>query len=227
MPFDKDLFLKEVSRKSIHASGFFIPLLYYFFIPRDIMIIFLGIAVAVAFVLEAIRLSGISIFPGILLRGHEEKGTVAAYFYALLSTFIAVLVFEKNIAVAALLFLDIGDALTGLAGAVLSMYRGNRKAAVRTYDTKPGKNIFKTAIDDITYSLKNFKSPILMAVMFTICFSIAILFYPAITVLAAAAGAIGAVIADAFPWRILGFTIDDNLAIPLLSGAFMTLVMMI
>jgi len=38
-----------------------------------------------------------------------------------------------------------------------------------------------------------------------------------------AAGAIGSVIADAFPWRVYGVAIDDNLLIPLLSGVLMTL----
>jgi len=38
-----------------------------------------------------------------------------------------------------------------------------------------------------------------------------------------AAGALGATAADAFPWRISGRTVDDNLSIPLVSGALMWL----
>jgi hypothetical protein len=37
------------------------------------------------------------------------------------------------------------------------------------------------------------------------------------------AGAIGAVIADAFAWRVLGFTLDDDLTITLVAGGAMLL----
>jgi dolichol kinase len=62
-----------------------------------------------------------------------------------------------------------------------------------------------------------------MLLMFAICSVIGLGFRPELSYLAIAAGATGAVIADAFPWRIGSFTIDDNLSIPLLAGAFMTL----
>ena len=42
------------------------------------------------------------------------------------SMFLAVLLFNKTIAIAAILFLVIGDAITGLAGAVLFMYTGKK-----------------------------------------------------------------------------------------------------
>jgi dolichol kinase len=223
MPFDTGLLIKELSRKSIHISGFLIPLFYYFFLSRDAVILLLGVMVAAAGILEAIRLSGNPIFPGFLLRGHEEKGVPGAYFFALLSSLIAVMIFDKTIAIAAMLFLDIGDAASGLAGVIWSMYHGRKEAGVRSYDSTKEKNIFKMAIDDIKYALTNHKSPVLMAVMFCVCFFISILLYPGISMPMAVAGSVGAVIADAFPWRIFGFTIDDNLSIPLLSGILMAI----
>lgn len=223
MPFDRPLFLKELSRKSIHASGFFLPLLYYFFIPRDLMLIALGLGVVAAGILELVRLSGHNIFPGILLRTHEERGVPGGYFFAITSTFVAVLLFEKTIAVAAILFLDLGDALTGLAGVVLSMYRGRSTVDARTYCISTRKSLFRHILHDLNYALVNHKSPYLMAIMFMVCSAIGLVFYPGLALPVIIAGAIGAVLADAFPWCILGFTVDDNLSIPLVSGAMMTL----
>lgn len=226
MPFDRSLFVKEVARKSIHMGGFVIPLLYYFFFSRELMLLLLGLGVLAGGVLELIRLSGNPIFPSILLRKHEEKGVVGGYFYAILSSFLAVLLFDKTIAVASILFLDLGDAITGLAGAVISMYRGQRKAYTRTYAVGREESVVNALSNDIRYALGNHKSPFLMGVMFLVCALVGLLFYPSLSLAAIVAGALGSVIADAFPWRIFGLTVDDNLSIPMLSGFLMWLAAM-
>ncbi|AFC99837.1 Dolichol kinase [Methanocella conradii HZ254] len=216
MPPDWSILAKEASRKSIHLAGAVVPLAYYFFIPRELLLLILGVALAVAAALEYIRLSGNPIFPRILLRGHEEKGVIGGYFFALLSTFLAVLLFDKAIAVVAILFLDVGDAFTGLAGAVMSMLLGRSKADTRDYDAK-----VRPLFGELCYAASHPKSPALMAVMFMVCGLIGLAFYPSLSPLMIIIGALGAVIADAFPWRLFGFVIDDNLSIPLLSGALM------
>lgn len=226
MPFDKELFIREAVRKSIHMGGFILPLAYYFFLSRELMLLILGLSVLVAGALEMIRLSGNPIFPSILLRKHEKKGLVGGYFFALLSSFLAILLFDKTIAVVAILFLNFGDAITGLAGAVLSMYRGQRNAYTRTYANAREQNIFSVLLADLTYALQNHKSPFLMGVMLLVCGLIGLLFYPSLSLPAIAAGAAGAMLADAFPWRVHGIAVDDNLMIPLLSGALMTLASM-
>lgn len=223
MPFDRSLFVKEVARKSIHMGGFVIPLFYYFFFSRELMLLLLGLGVLAGGALELIRLSGNPVFPSILLRKHEEKGVVGGYFYAILASFLAVLLFDKTIAVAAILFLDLGDAITGLAGAVVSMYHGQRKAYTRTYAVGREESVVNALLNDLRYAIGNHKSPLLMGVMFSVCAVIGLLFYPSLSLLAIAAGALGSVVADAFPWRIYGVAIDDNLLIPLLSGALMML----
>jgi dolichol kinase len=220
MPLDRELLIKEVSRKSVHMAGFVIPLAYYFFFPRLWVLTILGVAVAIAAFMELIRTSGNPIFPKILLRGHEEKGVLGGYFFAVLSAFLAVLIFDKTIAVAAMLFLDFGDAITGLAGAIMTMH-GN-KADKRDYDHRPG-----TIWGELSYAVRHHKSAWLMAVMFIICGIIGLAFYPSLSPAAIIVGALGAVIADAFPWRFFGYIVDDNLSIPLLSGALMTLALLI
>ena len=225
MPFDRALFAKEVARKSIHMGGFIIPFFYYFFFSRNLMLLLLGLGVIAGAALEVIRLSGNPIFPGILLRKHEEKGVVGGYFYAILGAFLAVLLFDKTIAIAAILFLDFGDAITGLAGAVVAMYHGTQESRYAHICGRRAASPLRTLADDLAYALRNHKSPFIMGIMFLVCALAGLLLYPSLSLSMIAAGAIGSVIADAFPWRIYGIAIDDNVLIPLLSGILMTLAM--
>jgi len=218
MALDRGVLAKEVSRKAIHMAGVVIPLAYYFFFSRELILIIFGAGVLAAAVLEYIRLTGHPVFPRILLRGHEENGVVGGYFYALLSSFLAVLLFDKEIAIAAILFLDIGDGITGLAGAIMTMLSGPKEA-----DKRSGGPAGHSLFGELKYAVTHSKSPVLMAVMFIVCGALGLLLYPSLSLKMIAAGALGAVVADAFPWRLLGFTVDDNLSIPLLSGALMWL----
>ncbi len=218
MTLDWGILTREVSRKSVHAAGAVIPLAYYFFLSREQVLLILGFAVAGAAILEYIRLSGNPIYPRFLLRGHEAKGVAGGYFYALLSSFLVVLLFDKAVAVASMLFLDVGDAVTGLAGAVLTMLVGPKEADKRDYKTHR-----RSLPGELLYAAGHPKSPALMAVMLAVCGLIGLLLYPSLSPVAIAAGALGAMVADAFPWRFFGLTVDDNLSIPLLSGALMWL----
>lgn len=192
-------------------AGCVVPAAYYFFLSRDLMLILLGACVLGAGFLEYMRLTGRDLYPTSYMRP-AEKGRLAAYFYAALALFLAVLLFSKTIAIAAMLFLVFGDALTGMAGVILSMYSG--KKAV---DVRDGKG------SGLAYAIRRHKPLPLMALMFAICSVIGLAFRPELSFLAIASGAAGSVIADAFPWRFRGLVIDDNLSIPLLAGALMTL----
>ncbi len=218
MALDWGVLTREVSRKSVHLAGAVIPLAYYFFLSRELMLLLLGAGLLGAGVLEFIRLSGNPIYPGLLLRGHEKEGVPGGYFYALLSSFLAVLLFDKAVAVAAMLFLDVGDAATGLSGAIMTMLVGRKEADKRDYRMEK-----MPLREELLYSVSHPKSPALMAVMLAVCGLTGLLFYPSLPLAAIAAGAIGATVADAFPWRLFGFMVDDNLSIPLLSGVLMWL----
>ncbi|HUL61492.1 MAG TPA: dolichol kinase, partial [Methanocella sp.] len=104
----------------------------------------------------------------------------------------------------------------GLAGAVLFMYTGRKSVAAR--DGAQG---------GLAYAVTHPKPLPLMLLMFALCAGIGLLFRPGLPYAAAAAGALGAVIADAFPWRVGPYTIDDNLSIPLLAGALMSIVLLV
>lgn len=104
--------------------------------------------------------------------------------------------------------LALGDAASGLAGAMLSC--GNIRNNSAKYRVKPIQ---------------------IMAVMYLVCVLVGLVLLslplaPDMTSLSFgvyAAGAIGATLGDAVPIRIMGRHVDDNLMIPLLSGTFMTI----
>ena len=211
MPFDRGLFLKELGRKAFHIGGCIIPVAYYFFVPREIMVVALAACVLGAAFLEYMRLSGRDLYPTVFMRPSED-GRLGGYFYAASSMLLAVLLFSKAIAVAAILFLVLGDSITGLAGMVLYMYTGKQSIAVRD-----------GALAGLKHAVTHPKPLSLMLLMFVVCLAIGLLFRPELSYPAIAAGAVGAVIADAFPWRIGQYVIDDNLSIPLVAGALMAL----
>ena len=213
MPFDGRIFYRELGRKAFHMAGCVIPAAYYFFVSREIMAVVLAACVLGAGFLEYMRLAGRDLYPNTFMRPSED-GRLGGYFYAALAMFLAVLLFSKAIAAAAILFLTFGDAITGLAGALLFMYSDRKPVDVR--DGAQGS---------LAYAVTHPKPLLLVLLMFALCAAVGLAFYPALSYLAIAAGALGAVVADAFPWRIGNYTIDDNLSIPVLAGVLMTLAM--
>jgi dolichol kinase len=215
MPLDRPLFLKELGRKAFHFGGCVIPAAHYFFVSREIMLLVLAFCVLGAGFLEYMRLNGRDLYPTTFMRRSEER-RIGSYFFAALSMLLAVLLFSKKIAIAAILFLVIGDSVTGLAGILLPMY-----------GVKNPVDVGEGGGGNPTYAVRHHKPALLMLLMFVLCGAIGLAFRPELSCLAIAAGAAGAVIADAFPWRIGRYMLDDNLSIPLLAGALMTLAVLL
>lgn len=200
------LFFVELRRKAFHAAGSLFAVAYYF-IDKETAVSGLVILNTVLLIVEWLRLSGKLRLPETLLRPHENK-QVAAYIYFQIAVLISIFVFEKTIAIAAILMLALGDTASGLAGTL--MEGGNVRHSRQRFIIKP--------------------FPI-MAVMFAVCVLIGILLHylppaPDMNITSLwiyVAGALGATLGDAIPLRIQGRPIDDNLLIPLLSGVFMTI----
>ncbi len=112
------MLLYELRRKAIHITGSFIAIGYYF-ISRDVALVLLSFLNALFITIEYLRLKGIISLPENLLRSHEKK-QVAGYVYFMIGALLCILVFEKAIAIAALLMLAIGDAVSGITGAMIS-----------------------------------------------------------------------------------------------------------
>lgn len=110
----------EILRKGIHLSMLIIPV-GYCFLSKATMLIILGITVLVALCVEGVRFRWklfarcFNRFVGNLLRRSEQAGlTGATYLFA--GAFLTILMFDKVIALIALLFLIISDALAALIG---------------------------------------------------------------------------------------------------------------
>jgi len=214
----------EGERKLFHIAWAILPLLYYFGYPRIGMLILIFLELLIWTGLEVARKRGFSVISPSQMRAHEKSGMPMGTFFQIASLFLAVLLFEKDIAIMAMLFNCVGDAITSYAGALLYFYIDKDKATIRDYDYKASAISLASLRDDLLYALRHRKSFVLMAIMFVACAAIGFIVYPRASLILISAGALGAVVADAFAWRLLGFTLDDDLTITLASGGAMALV---
>lgn len=112
--------LSELKRKSIHLSMIIIPLWVYF-IPPHISNIGLIIATLLTIGLDVLRLSDHRLrrffyrFFRSLIRRHEEEHLLGST-YLMVAALISVLLFEKQIAIASLSFLVLGDTAAAVIG---------------------------------------------------------------------------------------------------------------
>lgn len=211
---------KETIRKLFHMAWAIIPVLYYFILTREQSLYLLSALLMIWISIEVLRKFNVHIVPVKYLRDHEKKGMPIGTMYQLSSSFLVILLFSKDIAILAMLFNAIGDSVTAMAGALLYSYLGKEKVDIRDYGYKKS-GPYVPIKDDLAFAISNFKSPVLMGIMAISCFLIGALVYPEISYILLIAGSIGAVIADCFPWKLLGTLIDDDLLISLMSGVLM------
>ena len=113
---------EEIKRKIIHLSNSVIPLSYYFFV-EDRMMIWILFSITILFVTVdyfRFRIGWIQKWFGIffssMLRKHELEGKLTGATWAFIGATISVFLFEKDIAVLALLFMSVGDTVAALIG---------------------------------------------------------------------------------------------------------------
>ena len=107
--------VKEVRRKAIHLTGLSVPL-GIILLGRTVTAGAIALALAASLLLEAARLKGMIRLPEV--RDHEET-KVASYIYYMTGSLFCVLLFSPMVAVTAMLFLTLGDTVSGLAGSIL------------------------------------------------------------------------------------------------------------
>ena len=114
---------EEIKRKIIHLSNSVIPLSYYFFVEDQMMMIWILLSITIFFVIVdyfRFRIGWIQkwfrIFFSSMLRKHELEGKLTGATWALIGATISVFLFEKDIAVLALLFMSVGDTVAALIG---------------------------------------------------------------------------------------------------------------
>lgn len=186
---------EEIIRKFIHISSGIVISVLYAISQKDLLIIILPFLILIILCLEALRFKGMVSVP--FLRDREEK-KIGGYAFFILGAFISILVFPKQIAIASILMLAIGDAASGI---VLTVKK-------EPLESREGYK-------------KRIKPPEVILIMFIVSFLVGYLIVNSLPV--AISGAIGATIADGIYLKIYGVTIDDNLTIPLYSGFLMSL----
>lgn len=196
---------REMHRKGLHLSGLIIPLLYYVglktplpggrgpFLTRSSAVFLLGMVTLFHLTLEGIRLRVPSVNRFVLRRfgwlmRRSERRSVSGAGYYLLGSFLAAALFSPTIAIAAMLFLTLGDFTAALVGM--------RMGRIRLFAQK---------------SLEG------SVACFVICFAIGLVFFwrvhGRVGIWLALSGAFAATVAEMLPLRL-----NDNLTIPLLSG---------
>ena len=192
----RTLLVKELRRKAIHLTGLSVPL-GILLLGRNYTAVLIALALAVSLVLERGRLNGKIRLPEV--RDQEEE-KVAGYIYYITGSLLAVILFPPMVAVVAMLMLSLGDAASGLIGSVLekSNVRGyNQRWRVKPFPIVMGMFLVCLAIGRLSSGLTHLSFPVYLA------------------------GAVGATVADSVALFINGRCLDDNLTIPLFSGAMM------
>lgn len=187
----------ELRRRLVHASGVGMPLIYLLELVDWMQLgIVIGIALLVVIVLEYARLvAGWSHAIFDRLTRPYEHDHVAGYALYMVGIAFAWLVFDPVPAIAGMLMLTLGDPVSG----ILSANDAGRR-----------------------------KRTTVIATMFLVCFGLAVpLTVPetglAIGLVAAAAGAAGATVADGVTPVVRGYVVDDNLTIPPAAAAGISL----
>ncbi|MBL7014037.1 MAG: hypothetical protein ISR83_06425 [Candidatus Marinimicrobia bacterium] len=119
----KPIPMSEYARKGIHLISSFIPLFYLWFSPtKEIILSGIGLLILFSILLEYGRKHsewGKRIFKNyfnFMLRQHESKGALTGASWVLIGMFITILLFQKFIAILALLFMVFGDTFAALIG---------------------------------------------------------------------------------------------------------------
>lgn len=190
--------MTELGRRAVHASGTGIPLLYLLgLVTWRGLRLFLVVCVAVAFLLEFLRLVvGLDHAVYDRLTREYEAENVAGYALYMVGMAVAAFVFDPFVAVPAMLMLSIGDPVSG--------YLGSNDATTAKELGVLGVMFlvcFALAVPFVTPGRP-----------------------PLVGVAAAATGALGATVADGVKPVVRGYVVDDNLTIPPTAGVGMTLV---
>ena len=128
---------RELARKALHVSTAVVPVAYAAGLDRGFVSGVLLALLAIAIVVEVARRSAggarvFSRYTGLLLREHEHAGAWAGATWLLLAFVVAVLAFPREVAVAAMLGVSLGDA----AGAVVGRWWSERGTARDARDTR-------------------------------------------------------------------------------------------
>jgi len=194
----KSKLVTEVRRKLIHITGVAVPFGILVF-GRIFTAMAILLALIMAVFLETGRLKGIIKLPEV--REHE-KAKIAGYFYYILGSLLTVAIFKPAVAIAAMLMLSLGDAISGILGSMLE--NSNIRSGEKGWRIKPLPITFGMFL---TCTLVGYASSGTTGLPFEVYL----------------AGAIGATMADSISVFIRNRVVDDNLSIPIVAGTAMSI----
>lgn len=197
--------VREMRRKAIHLTGLSVPL-GLIFLGRTVTAAAIALVFAISLLLEAARLQGKIRLPEV--RDHEET-KVAGYIYYMAGSLLTVLLFSPGIAITAMLFLSLGDTVSGLVGSIL------QNCDVRAAPS-PG---VRWRIKPLSVVAATFAACVLIGYLASGISGLSPHFY--------LAGAAAAAFADGVAIIIGEKSLDDNFSIPVFSGLVMSIVVFI
>ena len=113
----------EYIRKLIHLSNLTIPISYYYvFQDKTFFLLCLFFLVLIFISIDLLREKNkyikifFNLFFNRMMRKHELDGALTGASWVMISAFVTILIFPKNIAILSLIFMSIGDTVAGLVG---------------------------------------------------------------------------------------------------------------
>ncbi len=201
---------EELRRKSIHLAGLIVPVVY-LFMDKPTILFFVCILTGVAIAVELAKWLSphfrafffTALMP--LLRTHERQGAITGATYYLISTLLCIFFFYKQPAIVCIFFMVLGDTSAALVG---KMWGRMKLTGQKSLEGSAACFIVCTATAIFFFSFL-FDSGVQLQPEFS-------------SLVVALVGASVATIVELLPLRV-----DDNLTVPLISGAAMQLIILI
>lgn len=112
---------EEIFRKLIHLSSLIYPIIYFLFFTKIEMILIIGIIMIFVIITDLIRVNSkwLNAIFHTMLRDGEKRGGFSGATFFMIGTFLTVVLFSKNIAIASLCILVISDTAAAIFGKMI------------------------------------------------------------------------------------------------------------
>ena len=112
---------EEIFRKSVHLSSLTYPIIYFLFLTKIQMItlVFCIMLFVIVGDLVRVKTKWLNNIFNIILRDGEKNGGLSGATFFMIGTFLTVLIFNKNIAIASLFVLVISDTAAAIFGKLI------------------------------------------------------------------------------------------------------------
>ncbi len=127
--------LGDIYRKTFHMGNMIFPLSYWFFIDeKATMLILTGSLLLLSLFIEVVRRKDgwlktfFERWLFVMMKSKEKKGKLTGATWVMLGEFLTVLLFPKDVAIPAMLFLSVGDSFAAIVGIQFGRIRIGEKS---------------------------------------------------------------------------------------------------